>query len=215
MSRYDWERGTLTLPTKAVAAVKKAVRDEHNACAAEIYAACKQFWTEEAKRTRSEERYQAALERWEQRRFEADRWRHQPDPRREFVTEQAVFVLEGIRFNNERPRQVTLADLTRYTEGGGRKDNRTKVFAAGEAFVLFEGRKVTYSSGENNHQVERARSYPIVRAFFSALDRVKWTRGSGGELLGNDEYNEDAGQEYGGGGGSYVTARFGPLGGKS
>jgi hypothetical protein len=81
----------------------------------------------------------------------------------------------------------------------------------GEASIGFDRKRrvIHWSTGENNHAVDRAHSHAVAKAFFSRLDRVVWTRGTGGELIGNDEYNIDAGRDYAGGGASYVTRRFG------
>jgi len=62
--------------------------------------------------------------------------------------------------------------------------------------------------GENNKAPERAHRHPMARLLFSELNRMKWTRGSGGTIVGNDEYNQDSGAV--GGGGNYVVAEYGP-----
>jgi hypothetical protein len=85
---------------------------------------------------------------------------------------------------------------------------RTTQFLAGyDGQVTFQGNLAIWSVSENNRAVEDARESPVGRAFFGALRRVEWTRGSGGTLWGNDEYNQEG---YGEGGGNYVTAEYGP-----
>ena len=74
-----------------------------------------------------------------------------------------------------------------------------------------EAKTLGWNVSENNHAVEHAREHPMGRAFFKVLAGVKWTRGSGGVLSGNDELSRDNNHEEGGGA-NYVTARFGPLG---
>ncbi|KKN88783.1 hypothetical protein LCGC14_0243900 [marine sediment metagenome] len=68
-------------------------------------------------------------------------------------------------------------------------------------------RAMTYSSGENNRAVERARENPVVALLFQRLRAITWTRGTGGEFVGNDEHNRDSRDS--GGGGNYTTACFG------
>jgi hypothetical protein len=46
------------------------------------------------------------------------------------------------------------------------------------------------------------------KEFFSRLRRINWTRGSGGTIVGNDEYNSDSYDA--GGGANYTKDRFGP-----
>jgi hypothetical protein len=61
---------------------------------------------------------------------------------------------------------------------------------------------------ENNHACEHARAHPIAKAFFRALGQIEWSRGSGGVIVGNDEYNRDGrGLDDGG---NYEVAYYGP-----
>ena len=61
---------------------------------------------------------------------------------------------------------------------------------------------------ENNHAVEQAHQDNFVRGLFRALDDVSFSRGNGGQIVGNDEYNRDS--DWAGGGGNYVTHEYTP-----
>jgi hypothetical protein len=90
---------------------------------------------------------------------------------------------------------------------------KTARYAVGwEATITLDhkARTVTWDVGENNHACESARAHPMGEAFFKALGRITWTRGSGGKIVGNDEYNRHEGRGEEGGGGNYVTAEYGP-----
>ncbi len=71
-----------------------------------------------------------------------------------------------------------------------------------------DSHSITWNVEENNRAVEHARSHPIAKKLFSLLNLVEWKRGSGGKIIGNDEYNRDS--EYEGGGANYVTDNYGP-----
>lgn len=78
----------------------------------------------------------------------------------------------------------------------------------GEPSISFEGRKVSWDVPGNNHARDRGRNHPLARSFFELLNRTSWTRGSGGVIVGNDEYNQDSTAE--GGGGNYTISQYGP-----
>ena len=79
-----------------------------------------------------------------------------------------------------------------------------------DASITFDNttRTVHWDVPENNRACEAARDHWFARKFFAALARITWTRGSGGEIVGNNEYNED---EYGHRGNRYVVATYRPL----
>jgi hypothetical protein len=88
--------------------------------------------------------------------------------------------------------------------------SKSRSFSNDDASVFFndEARTVRWSVSDNNHAVERARESFLGATLFAMLAKVQWTRGSGGEIVGNDEYHRD--DRGVGGGGNYVTATFGP-----
>jgi hypothetical protein len=190
ISCYNWEHGTLTLPTAAAPVVKAAVRNANNLLHDDLYALATTFWA--LNQTRSPKYYRAALSAAYEN---GELGKHDNENAHDLH-----WVLLDLA---DHPRKATHADIDRAVP---RASNRTTYFQLGEASITFAGRRVTWSSGSNNHQVERARKHPVARAFFDALDRVKWTRGTGGRLVGNDEYNEESRQE--GGGGNYVTEEW-------
>ena len=88
--------------------------------------------------------------------------------------------------------------------------SKSAVLDLEEVTITLDNKKraLTYSSGENNRAVEYGRDNPVVDLMFQKLHAITWTRGTGGEFVGNDEYNRDSRDS--GGGGNYTTASFGP-----
>lgn len=71
-------------------------------------------------------------------------------------------------------------------------------------------RSLLWDVSENNHAVDRARGHDFVNRVFARLDQTTWTRGTGGVIVGNDEYNQSL--QLPGSGANYVSASYGPIG---
>lgn len=230
MSCYEWETATITLPSTAVAPLKKALREHTNDFHTRV--------RDEAVRlhkkigTRSVAKYRKALfaaqrASWDEPRprsvtssFYAN-WSAPSKPSTrvssEMVTQTAFDVLQTMLHFAERGEKAlhvpTVADVEREAQ---KATNRTTQFqvhtprGGSEGVITFRGRTVTWDIGENNHAVEAAHEAPLAAVFFAYLDSVKWTRGTGGYGVGNNEYNRE--DDYPGGGGNYTTFAYGPKG---
>lgn len=203
-----WERGEIKLPTAAVADVKKAVRDAAIAYRTLVQTLCRKWWAEH--RTSSRKKYLETLDyqpfgAWMDRN--AGR-QHASEP----LYDDVLYVLQGIvsewaggKTVERNPRQVQEKDLDRQL--GPKPTNRTDRYNVDGGSIFFKGRSVHWSA-EDSHGCDRPKEHPIARALFAALNKVTWTRGSGGKILGNNEYSEEAGRYSEGAGGSYTVMEF-------
>jgi hypothetical protein len=212
MSRNEWERGEINLPTTAAPVVRRAVVEAANAYHALLLADCLRIWnTVSAAPTGAA--YVAALDHL----FEAGRL---PMIRGTAPSEhdhlgslaRVMYALAGSsrwqrktaphRPHAPRPIDVDPVAL--------RVPARATKFSGSGWRIHFEDSTVSYEVADNNHAVSIARAHPVVAAFFAALSRVTWTRGSGGSIVGNDQNNQES--DDAGGGANYLTASFGPRG---
>lgn len=98
------------------------------------------------------------------------------------------------------PKKSQFAPLKQNTDG------MNVGHEAGISFVK-KLRTVIWSVSENNNAVDHAHNHPVGKEFFRRMSRVVWTRGTGGQIVGNDEYNRES--RHDGGGSNYVTNRYG------
>lgn len=214
MSHYDSEHGSIKLPAGAMKAVRAAVVEAHNAVQERLLTVADEVLTKilAANKGKRGVNWRSVIEEVCARSWNYDREGFapcdvarllMPTRRRPLPTTGYAPKWEDVKAT--RPTKPKRKDLDIL---GARVEHVT----LDEASIHFgkDGRTVTWDVGENNHACETAHEHPVARAFFGALNRVSWTRGSGGTIVGNDEYNRDA--DYEGGGGNYVTSRFGPLG---
>ena len=216
MSCYNWEEGTIKLPSAVYVSFRKeflaAVMAQEAREFDRAHAVIERIRTKALalpKGVKLDSGVLGALERPEGNRSEYEllsAWNiarvvsHDfpaPDP-----TQPAWRRPEPIPRNTVKALRKTSLNLS---------SSKTRAFHAHEASVSFvdAARTVTWSVSENNRAVESARAGFLGRKLFSMLDKVQWTRGSGGEIAGNDEYSREG--RGSGEGCNYVTARYGPV----
>lgn len=78
----------------------------------------------------------------------------------------------------------------------------------GNATITFtDTNTVVWDVPENNHTCERANAHPLAQRFFDFLENnVEWTTHSGGQIVGNNEYNRE--DRSLGGGGTYLVREY-------
>lgn len=216
MGRNEWEHGTIVLPSSEFAKVRQAMQQAETAHKEKVFELAQEFWKGLTRKQQTDPgEYRAAG-----RKFFTERYRDESRyggygsygsyGRNRAADEAANNVLGDfsevteMRYNQDKPARVLKADMKFPT-------NRTTHFDAG-GYVSFDktNNTVDWDVQEGSNAVERARSHPMADNFFQALDKVAWTRGTGGVFTGNDEYSRDDAHE--GGGANYVTTAFGPVG---
>lgn len=185
MSRNEWAYGTIELPRTEFASFRKGIADSvthHNEM---LYKKAQEFW---ANRTRKEKTDVTAF------KAAADK-------------ANLDYELQWKMLQHGEPRRLTRADFEWPTA-------RSTSFREAELALTFNPalRTVTYEVSENNHAREYAAETSLGKTFERLIRLVRWTRGTGGVILGNDEYSAEGGYYSQGGGGSYVVAAYGPKG---
>lgn len=202
MSCYEWERGTIKLSVKEYNRVKREMIEaikKHQVTlytnAIKLYekmiAAAKGKRDVDWKKLHSNLR----LEVVRQGDFLSDRDETDLDPDDKFYP---LYDSE-----NKRPLKPKKKDYAVKIE---RKD-LSLYFSEAQISFNDKNKTIFWSVSENNHAREWCHNHTYAKALFRLLGTVKWTRGTGGTIVGNDEYNQDS--DYEGGGGNYVTMSFG------
>jgi hypothetical protein len=234
----EWEKGTIVLPASAVAPIKKALREYANRFQSDVLAEAKRLvresgttnpakfvdWLAELSNSRRS-KYDAKCSTYRNSFYK----RNMPeDEVRESLVCNAAEMFLHSRYLGEYDynlhkyvpihKRVTVPTVADLAEKDIKKmTNRDDTFEvldehgeSGSATITFNGNKVTWEVYEDNRAVDKAHGMPMAKVFFGELEKVKWTRGTGGTLAGNDEYARDT-TEYRGGA-NYMTQRFGPSG---
>lgn len=191
MSCYNREKGEILLPASAVSTLKRAVRDAYNAEVDRRFEAAKRFKkTHGGKSFKNDSELADALIAMFPNEGDGFVWWIAPRVKKGMTATGRITTKMPLR--KEFPLATT----------------KTAVFPlfCGEASISFQDRTVTWHVEENNRAVERAHDDKLAQVFFASLDKVKWTRGTGGVILYDDEYRKD---DYAG---PSISSSFGPKG---
>jgi hypothetical protein len=186
MSCYEWTHGQIVLPSAEVSRVWTALVDAVNADSQDKYDKAQALWKGLTRKQQTDsEAYRQAV------------WEHE-------YNLNLPYVRKG-----EKPRRAKKTDYQWPTKA-------TTTLRDDDLSISLDRqtRTIRYDVGENNHARDHADASPLGQAWHRVISTVKWTHGTGGVLLGNDEYNRESGEDYAGGGGSYVVAAYGYIGAK-
>ncbi|TSE15007.1 hypothetical protein B1A87_002825 [Arthrobacter sp. KBS0703] len=208
MGHWDTQHGEIILPSAEFAAVRQAVQKATHEHQTKVFDETQAFWKGLTRKEQTDPAaYTAALRRYTDAKHKElyayqDRssWNRPAKPpfAEEFIDD--VEWRLGLP-RSGKPARVLKSDLPFPT-------NRTTSFPAGEGSVSFdkESSTVRWSTSENRGATERAHASVAGSAFFDRLQRVKWTRHTGGVIMGNNEYAADEGQ------GPSCHVAYGPIG---
>lgn len=226
MSRYEWEEGKVVLPSAEYQRVRVAVVTAFNAHQDELYARAQKAFTAAKALAKGRSKTPAVYRLVERLASEigmscrvypvlypavSGGWDYDLSGGDEdrgliwdkMVTSERVGGVKTVRVTAPKRKDFAHVRLTGPV---------VLVPVGHEATIVFTTatRTARWRVEEGNHAVSEVRKRPVARAFFTALDKVKWTRGSGGYFIGNDECNRDEGD-----GANYITRTWGPEGEKA
>jgi hypothetical protein len=214
MSHYDWESGSFKLSCKEYGRFKKALRDQWNASLIAAHKKAVEIQQALLKKFKGKRNvdWHKALDEYRITRY-YDSWSGHAVTDRITDLDHGQLIWKALAVKGDdgkvqrplKPKKKDFPLATNKTRGFSNTD-----WHEGTVYLDDKTRTVEWDVEENNHACDRASNSTLGRIFFELLNKVVWTRGTGGEIIGNDEYNRDVEDEYAGGGGSYVKRRFGP-----
>ena len=199
MSKYEWERGTIKLPSKDYPRFRKEIISTWNKHQLDIFAIAEDVF----------KRLKSASPKLKASELSSAVTKTIGSK----VSEESgciirdLIIVRGLT-GDLKLRAPRKADLKLH------KVSKGCSLHTEDAGIHFDDKacSVTWSVPENNHAREHAHAHPIARELFSRLNKIQWVRGTGGTIVGNDEYNRD--NDYEDGGGNYITAYYGPESGR-
>lgn len=193
MSCYNWCSGTIKIPTKEWSAFRKAVIAAHNSC--------------------NERSFEIARDLHAKIKLDSKYKRNYSFSNKVFDAVYNGNLSVPSHFKDLVYRSLLTEDWSNRKLKLPKKKDFPKATLKTEHYGYFTfnhaSKSISYNVEENNRAVESANADPFVQRIFQLLNRMTWTRNSGGTIVGNDEYNRDS--DYEGGGSNYIVHRFGPM----
>lgn len=215
MSVYEWERGTIIIPADQWTNFRKTLIEAWNNHLTNQYNKCRRAYEaakEAGKGKRGKNRHQAQLKAVARvcgGRFDTQ-WGSFESGDRDLW--DLMVGMQGKVLKTKTWNGFEIAKVCAPKKGDFKKLPLTKdaVFDLPDASIILTNktRTVVWDVPENNHAREHARAHFMAKRLFGLLNRVTWKRGSGGTIVGNDEYNRDSYES--GGGGNYTVATYPP-----
>lgn len=197
MSCYEWERGTIKLPSKVYSRFRKEMLEVWNNNELRVFniaVAC--FKELKSNPIKSVDLEINILRLVQSKTSDCDSYR---------VFNMLITRTPSNAVKLRAPRKGDL--IIRKVSVGCAID-----IEDAQAYFDDKACSVTWAVSENNHARKRARAHPIARELFKKLNAIDWVRGTGGTIVGNDEYNRD--NDYEAGGSNYITDYYGPESGR-
>ena len=194
MSTYEWESGTIKIPAKEWSKFRTAIIKSSNDLKARGFELAKALYPK-IKKAKPKNDWTSALETV----LEAERISFE-DERHDAV--------RALLYTYDQTQRKLVLRRPMKSNLGLLPTSKSCSVNCGEACITLnnETKSVTWDVPENNHACDSARDHSLAKEMFRLLNRITWTRGSGGEIIGNDEYNRES--DCAGGGGNYVKGEY-------
>jgi hypothetical protein len=215
MSKYEWESGSLKIPSAEWGTLKRKIRTAWNDLQENLLASAQELHQhlEASSKGKRGFDFKSAAENWaksKERRFDyRSPWARSNRGDSMVIEAAQSWVLSSKQAGSSKPKAPKKAGLSLCPAKFDRMPGSGHLYWEAGLFLDDKTKTLHWSVSENNHAREWAWGHPMGAALHQILNEVKWTRGSGGVFVGNDEYNRD--NDYEGGGANYVTRGWGPL----
>jgi hypothetical protein len=190
MSCYEWAEGTIKIPTREWSSFRKQIISIQNSYLDSAYMHARDIYAE-AKAAFKGKRDKRPMITFVFERIYSLKY---PEHIRDLISSSLI------EFQPDWSRKLVLPKKKDFQKAN------LKTTDYGNFVFDHDEKTVTFIVEENNRAVDLAFKNPFNKAIFTLLDNINWTRGSGGKIIGNDEYNTDDCSE--GGGANYVVREW-------